>query len=374
MHAAPGFGRKVFAVIMIAVLIIAALVFIALRLFGLSDKEEPPERFIPAALVDPPSFVPTGDDWEPAFPEPEPEPRDETFCLSFVGDCTLGSEKAVYGQPHTLVAIVGDDYDYPFTYTRQYFEDDDFTMVNLEGPLTDSGTAAVKTYCFRGPTTYVKILSGSSVECASLANNHSRDYGAEGLENTKTALYNDGVAYVEDGGKLIYETERGLKIGVCGYFAKLTRERVKADVEYLKDAGAQIVVVSFHFGTELSYEPNGNQIAYARLAIDSGADIVYGQHPHVLQRAEKYKDGMIFYSLGNFCFGGNRNPDDKDTVLVRQFVTVTPEGDAYLSDTEYVPFSLTSTPGYNDYRPMPYEPGSPGYDRVLKKLGVDAAE
>ena len=155
---------------------------------------------------------------------------------------------------------------------------------------------------------------------------------------------------------------------------KLTRERVKADVEYLKDAGVQIVVVSFHFGTELSYEPNGNQIAYARLAIDSGADIVYGQHPHVLQRAEKYKDGMIFYSLGNFCFGGNRNPDDKDTVLVRQFVTVTPEGDAYLSDTEYVPFSLTSTPGYNDYRPMPYEPGSPGYERVLKKLGVDAAE
>ena len=380
MHAAPGFGRKVIFAVLIAALVIVGLVYGALRLFGGTEREEGPQRESPSeAAYDARSVLP-GDGWvlhpeRENEPEPpaEPEKTDETFCLSFVGDCTLGSEKAVYGQAHTLVAVVGDDYDYPFTYARPYFEDDDFTMVNLEGPLTEETKAAEKTYRFRGPPAYARILSGSSVECVSLANNHARDYGAAGYADTKEALEAEGVAYVEDGGTLLYETERGLKIGVCAYFARQTRQKVKSDIADLREAGAQIIVASFHFGKELSYEPNDNQISYARLAVDAGADIVYGQHPHVLQRIEKYGGGIICYSLGNFCFGGNRDPADKDTVILRQYVTVTPEGEVSLGETELVPFCLTSATGYNDYRPIPYEPGTAGYDRVLSKLGVSVS-
>ena len=353
-----------------------SLLLLLLLLAGCARDEAPPEH-----AAEPPGVggglrvQPTA----PASPEPTEEPEatptpdpnvdadgNVHYKISFAGDCTLGSDYDVYGAPGSLVELVGSDYDYPFTYAREYFEADDFTLVNLECALTSRTEHKDKVFCFRGPPEYARILSGSGVECAVLANNHSGDYGAAGLEDTKEALSAESVGYVADGGTYLYETPRGLKIGVCAYFSGCPT--LKSDVQSLRAAGAQLVIASFHFGEEGYYTPSGSQVYTARAAIDAGADIVFGTHPHVLQRIESYGRGIIYYSLGNFCFGGNRNPKDKDTAIIVQDVALTPSGGLIIGQTEAVPFRLSSEPGYNDYRPMPYEEGSEEYARVLAKL------
>lgn len=299
-------------------------------------------------------------------PEPEPEPQNEDYILTFAGDCTLGTEFASYGSEGSFVKLVGDNYSYPFENVLEYFGSDDFTFVNLECALTEYNVPAEKTYRFRGPPSYAKILTAGSVECVTLANNHSADYGQTGLEDTKAALDAENVGWVGNGGITLCETERGLRIGVCAYFGY--GYSIKENVSALRSQGADIIIVAFHFGAEGDYSPNSNQISAAHTAIDAGADIVIGHHPHVLQKTEQYKNGVIFYSLGNFSFGGNRNPADKDTVVVRQHVTVTPEGEVSLGETELVPCRISSVAERNDYKPTPYEEGSKEYERTLSKL------
>ena len=103
-------------------------------------------------------------------------------------------------------------------------------------------------------------------------------------------------------------------------------------------------------------------------AIDSGVDIVYGHHPHVLQRIEEYNDGIIYYSLGNFCFGGNQQPPDLDTAILQQQVIRHPDGAVELGELTIIPASISSIPVKNNYQPTPYEEGSEEYQRVLDKL------
>jgi len=106
-----------------------------------------------------------------------------------------------------------------------------------------------------------------------------------------------------------------------------------------------------------------------RLA-DLGFDMVLGSHPHILLPAEIYAGVPIFYSLGNFCFGGHANPADKDTVIVRQHVLLDEAGEFVLGETELVPCAISSTAELNDFRPTPCAPESAGYARVLEKLGA----
>jgi len=120
---------------------------------------------------------------------PETEPKEKHYTLSFAGDCTLGSTKANWSNPNHFVQTIGENYDYPFAKVRHLFESDDFTIINLEGPLTDSTSGAQsKTFAFRGPTAYTQIMTGSSVEAVTLANNHAEDYGTAGYESTTKAL------------------------------------------------------------------------------------------------------------------------------------------------------------------------------------------
>jgi hypothetical protein len=108
-----------------------------------------------------------------------------------------------------------------------------------------------------------------------------------------------------------------------------------------------------------------------RYAIDNGADIVYGQHPHVLQPIEQYNGGVIYYSLANFSFGGNPYPGDLDTAIVRQKVVLQPDGTASLAELEAIPCFVTSTgTAANNYQPLPMDPekDAEDYERVLRKL------
>ena len=297
-----------------------------------------------------------------------PEPVPEHYYLSFAGDCTLGTLYELYGVSSCFPGVVGDDYEYPFASVQEWFGSDDFTMVNLEGPLTKEGTPAQKSYCFRGDPELAQILPAGSVECASLANNHSEDFGYVGYENTQKALDGVGVAYAGNGETIIVETQRGLKIGILAVAFYIDHEEMVEKIISLKDDGAQVIIVSFHWGNEGYYSHTYDQQLYAYTAIDAGAHIVYGHHPHVLQSMEEYNGGMIYYSLGNFAFGGNDCPRDFDTALISQEVIVDVDGTVSLGECKAIPCSISPVDRTNRFQPTPAEEGSERYNRVMEKL------
>ena len=298
----------------------------------------------------------------------EKEPA--SFTLTFVGDCTLGTSLKNFNYGQGFIKTVGEDYRYNFANVIEYFENDDFTMLNLEGVLADDGKAAVKQHTFRGPTAYVNILTQNSVEAVSLSNNHSRDFLEEGYLSTTTTLDNASVPYVEQDKTLVVTTERGLTIGIYAVnIDNLKEEEIVAAISEL-DANEEIdlVILCAHWGTENTFKANAVQKTLGYAAIDAGADIVYGTHPHTLQPIEEYNGGIIYYSLGNFAFGGNNKPKDFNTALVQQEVIRDAEGNVTLGELTIVPCSISSVTNINNFQPTPYEEGSAAYEKTMSKL------
>lgn len=331
----------------------------------------PPETTAPPTTQTPETTAPP----TTQAPETEPEPQPERFLLTFAGDCTLGATPANYYAGLGFIKTVGEDYAYPFANVLDYFAGDDLTLVNLEGALCDQGTAVTKRFNFRGPTDYVNILTRNSVEAVSVANNHTMDYGQKGYDATLATLEAAGVHYVEQNTGTLITLDSGLTIGLYGaQFARLDRDDIAAGITALREAGAELVIFATHWGTEYTYKPTSTQQKLGRAAIDAGADIVFGTHPHVLQPIEYYNDGVIFYSLGNFCFGGNTSPPDLDTALVQQEVLREADGTVHLGQLTIVPASVSSAQRGNNYQPTPYAPDSAEYGRVLEKLGMAPEE
>ena len=325
----------------------------------LEDLEELVENLIPSG--DEETQAPT----EPVTEAPT-EPQPEVFTLTFVGDCTLGSVEAAWQNPAGFVQTVGDNYGYPLANVAEIFAADDFTLANLEGPLTEGGTPAQKEFAFRGPTAYTAILQG--VEAVSLANNHSLDYGYQGLADTKAALTAAGIAYGAREESFLYTTDAGLTVGVfCDDFA-FDKAQMESAIADLRARGADIVVCAFHWGQEKAYQPAQNEMDWGHIAIDAGADIVAGHHPHVLQPIEYYNGGVILYSLANFAFGGNNWPSDADTAIIQQQVIRELDGTISMGELTIIPCSVSSIQGQNNFQPTPMEPGTEEYDRVLQKL------
>jgi poly-gamma-glutamate synthesis protein (capsule biosynthesis protein) len=148
----------------------------------------------------------------------------------------------------------------------------------------------------------------------------------------------------------------------------MDKKDMEQEIRALRDKGAEIVVASIHWGVEGSYRPQKGQNNYAYAAIDAGADIVYGHHPHVLQPIEEYNDGIIYYSLGNFSFGGHHWPRDLDSAMLQQEIIRDPDGTVSLGELTIIPVSCSSLPAQNNFQPTPYEEGSDEYNRVISKL------
>ena len=305
---------------------------------------------------------------ETTTPEPTAEPVSIT--VSMVGDCTLGTD-VNFDQSTSFDAFyqMKNDPGYFFQKVKDIFTADDLTVANMEGTLTTSNDRQQKTFAFKGDPSYTEILTQGGVEATNLANNHSHDYGDQSYEDT--------IQYLEAAGITTFGYDRtavmdvkGIKVGLIGIYELkdgLGRQQQVIDtIQEVKDQGAQVIIVSFHWGTEKSNIPDDIQKTLAHLAIDQGADLVVGHHPHVLQGIEKYQGKNIVYSLGNFCFGGNKNPSDKDTMIFQQTFTV--ENEELVEDdvTNIIPCSLSSESGYNNYQPMVLE-GSEK-ERVLQKI------
>jgi poly-gamma-glutamate synthesis protein (capsule biosynthesis protein) len=143
-------------------------------------------------------------------------------------------------------------------------------------------------------------------------------------------------------------------------------QELRDGIQSLQDQGAEIIVCSFHWGLEMDYTPEADQVELAHAAIDAGATLVIGHHPHVLQGVEVYQGRYIVYSLGNFCFGGNSNPPDYDCMIFQQTFTVTDGVPAADEDIQVIPCSVSSSASVNNYQPTPAT-GSE-YDRIWAKL------
>ncbi len=300
-------------------------------------------------------------------PEPAPEREPEYFTINMIGDCTLASVPSYAGTQYGYDTVVGDDYAYPFAKTVQYFQDDDFTFANLECCLTDSQTPVAKTFTFKADESYAKIMSSGSVEFVTLANNHILDYDSEGVSDTKNALDLEGISYVGRDEYAVYKTESGLTIGVYAVSFG-TVEQIEKGISALKELGAEFIIAALHWGDEGSYSVNADQITQGHAAIDAGADIVYGSHPHTLQPMEEYKGHYIYYSMGNWTFGGNTNPRDKDTFILRLTVERASDGTMSIVEREHIPCASSGEVNGNNYQPVPYEEGSEEYERTLSKL------
>lgn len=296
--------------------------------------------------------------------------EEREYTLTFAGDCTFGCTPTTYYAQLGFVKTVGDDYGYPFRSVLPWFEEDDLTVVNLEGPLTLSNTLIKKRFTFKGPPDFVNILTQGCVEAVTLANNHTMDYGRTGYQETLATLEEADVSYVEPDCYTLIPLNDSFTVGLYGcVFRYPTYEELERIFSEMQEQGADLIVFLPHWGVENTYEPTPQQVQTGHDAIDAGANMVCGAHPHVLQPMERYGDGIIFYSLGNFAFGGNSDPNDYDTALISQKVLVSEDGAISLGDTTPIPACVSSVANRNDYQPTPYETGSEGYLRTMEKLG-----
>lgn len=295
--------------------------------------------------------------------------------ISLVGDCTLGTDEAFAYDTSLNAYQLYRGSDYFLQNVKTIFAEDDLTIINMEGPLTESTERNGEKFAFKGAPGFVDILSGSSVEAANLANNHSHDYGEQGFEDTKRILSDAGItAFGYDETALI--TIKGIKIGLVGIYElhdHLERTRqLKDNIAKVKQEGADLIITIFHWGNERETVPDSNQLELGHIAIDYGADLVAGHHPHVLQGIEEYRGKYIVYSLGNFCFGGNSAPDDMDTMIFQQTFTI--QSGEVLTDENItlIPCSISSETGFNNYQPTPAE-GSEA-ERILQKIDERSAQ
>lgn len=300
-----------------------------------------------------------------------------SLTLSVVGDCTLGTDETF--DYDTSLNAYYENYGsaYFLQNVKSIFSQDDLTIANFEGTLTESDAREDKTFAFKGPASFTSILTDGSVEAVNTANNHSHDYGDQSYEDTMTALDAAGIVHFGYDETAVMDV-KGIKVGMVGIYElkdHLEREQqLKDNIAKVKADGAQLIVVIFHWGNETETVPDSNQTTLGRLAIDEGADLVCGHHPHVLQGIETYKGKNIIYSLGNFCFGGNSSPSDMDTMIYQQTFTITSEGVQADNVNNVIPCSISSAAyeGYNNYQPTPAEGDEAA--RILAKINERSAD
>ncbi|MEK3734275.1 MULTISPECIES: CapA family protein [Paenibacillus] len=314
-----------------------------------SSDEEPPPELPPEGegnppLTDEPDASSEGNE---NIEEPD-SPR--SVVMSFAGDTLFSGKVEGMLQEH--------GYDYPYRYLGTTFLDDDLTVLNLETPVTVRGVPANKRYVFKSSPEALGPMREAGVDAVNLANNHILDQGVDGLLDTLQHLQEYGIDYVgagknaQEAYSARYFELNGMTVALLGFsrvlpetswYALDDRPGVAGAydhvlpqvVEAIGEARerADLVVVMAHWGEELKFRPNDNQLMLARAFIDAGADLCIGGHPHVLQGLERYNGKWIAYSTGNFIFTKSTNPDTWKTAVFQ--ATCTDKGDC---DMKLIPY------------------------------------
>ncbi len=281
--------------------------------------------------------------------------------ISATGDVTIGGDTRKSGKSifDKQLEKEPSGLSFPMENVADLFAADDMTIVNFEGTLTNTKSKTKNTFSFAAPPEYVQVLTSGSVEAVSLENNHILDHGEQGYADTCDALAGAGIRYSGHLGSAVYTTETGVDIGMLSYQTfngnyKNIYASIEGDIKALRDAGCELVIVSYHWGEEKDYLPNERQVPLGRATIDAGADLVIGHHSHRMNPIEEYKGKYICYSLGNFSFAGNTRPDDMDTYIFQQRFRVYPQtGVVENEGFRIVPCSISSQEKVNDFKPTP---------------------
>lgn len=252
--------------------------------------------------------------------------------LSAIGDVTLGQDDRFQYAGSFNQYYKQEGVGYFFSGVKDILSADNLTIANLEGTLTEAtekpnkSFQGDKAFFFKGSPSYTAILKDGSIEAVDLANNHSMDYLEKGFKDTVMALDNTGIKSFGYDKVAIYEKD-GILIGLIGVNALGKLEEgvnlvnlqfdLANKLQFLKDR-TSLIIVSFHWGIENTSQPTSEQRELGRFAVEQGASLVLGHHPHVIQPLEVYQGKTIVYSLGNFVFGGNSNPCYKSTEIFQQ--------------------------------------------------------
>lgn len=299
-----------------------------------------------------------------------PEPQIVTLTITAAGDVTLGNH-AGQGYEGTFREMYDKkDNAYFLQNVKDIFEADDMTIVNFEGVLTFCDDLVEKEFNMKGDPEYIGILTEASVEAVSFGNNHRLDYGQQGSDDTVAAFEEAGIVYAYDNITGIYETQ-GIRIGFVSvnevYDGSAVEAYLEDGIRYLREEEqVNLVIACCHWGEERENYPEDYQKELGHKCIDWGADLVLGAHAHVLQGVEVYKERFIVYGLANFCFGGNRNPKDKDTMIFQQTFTFVDGVKQEGQEAKVIPCSVSSVSYRNDFCPTPAE--GEEYTRILGRI------
>ncbi len=316
-----------------------------------------------------PTAVPAVVQGHVAAPEASPEPTQvpmlaadggTIITISALGDLTFGGDvrKSVNIFERELTKQKG-DLGFVTSNILELLSNDDMTIVNFETTLTNAPVPRNKQenqFVFSAPAEYIDILTKGSIEAVAFENNHALDHGEKGVEDTLAAFEQAGITWSREDRLGIFETH-GVKIGMLAYqtfngqYPRLM-EKVPQDVQAARQQ-CDIVIVSYHWGAELDYAPNDNQVNLGRLTIDAGADLVLGHHSHRINPVEFYNGKYIVYSLANFSFAGNTKPSDMSSYAFQIRFNVN-EGQTTVQGFRIVPFRISSKTDYNDFIPTPY--------------------
>ena len=279
-------------------------------------------------------------------------------------------------------------YDYPFAGTSSILKNGDITVGNLEAPLAQTGREfKEKKFRFKTDPRAAAALKRAGFSILTLANNHILDFGSSGLRETLHHLDRQGIFH-SGAGETLAEARRealvtssGVKIAFLAYSLTFPSEFYAGDGRagtapgyhpyYLEDIArargvADYVVVSFHWGEEKAILPKSYQVNAAHRAVDAGADLVLGHHPHVLQGIERYKNAVIFYSLGNFAFGSLSSSADR-SVIAR--ITL----DNGVKEVELIPLNVLNSDVHFQPRLLTGDKGREVIERlntVSQKMGT----
>lgn len=235
-------------------------------------------------------------------------------------------------------AISRNNFKWAFENTAEFLKNADITLINLESPLIKNCKPTNSGMVFCGDERHIDGLLFAGVDVANLANNHSQNYGTDGIKNTVELLNKNGIAATGVNGAVFKEIN-GIKFAFLGYNDIsggyiASNKQIASEIKNAKN-NADVVVVSFHFGDEYTAQPNKRQKELAHLAIDSGADLIIGNHPHWIQPTEKYKGKFITYAHGNFIFDQMWSEKTKEGVIGKYTFS-----GKNLVDVEFLPIKI----------------------------------
>ncbi len=299
--------------------------------------------------------------------------KNEPICLVAVGDIMLSRYVAQKINEHN-------DPGFPFQYTEWILQSSDITFGNLENPITPGRHIKIQEMILRADPVMASALKKAGFDILSLANNHLPDFGANGVRDTILYLKNAGIDYIGAGKneKEAYEPRyadiNGYKLAFLAFSdsniapenynagsepgtAAMNSDNMKTSIINAAK-NADFVIAYLHLGTEYAPEPDEKQVYYSHLAIDAGADLVIGSHPHVVQKAELYKGKYILYSLGNFIFDQLWSEETRESVAVNIYI-----GKKGVERIEF-------TPLYINDETQPIILGGQAGQKIIDRLGL----